>query len=139
MTLRLPTRSRDQDEPGDLAITAADAGPVSPDALEDDAEEFMSIGDRLRKLLLSSGQNEPLYPRLLRLRNIHPSGWQRAALVEGMAVLGVLAALADKATSWAPVILPVAAAVVVKFHDVLVGVLPGRSDLAQDAERRRHP
>jgi hypothetical protein len=41
-------------------------------------------------------------------------------------VFGGLVALADKATSWAPVILPVAAAAVVKFHDVLAGLLPPR-------------
>ncbi len=75
---------------------------------------------------------EPLYPRLLRLKNVHPNGWQRAALVEGMALLGALAALADRATSWAPLILPVVAAGVVKFHDVLAGVLP-------EVPSRRHP
>jgi hypothetical protein len=75
---------------------------------------------------------EPLYPRLLRLQNVHPNGWQRAALVEGMALLGALAALADRATSWAPLILPVVAAGVVKFHDVLAGVLP-------ESPSRRHP
>jgi hypothetical protein len=84
----------------------------------------VGIGDRLRRLLASGEANEPLYPRLLRLRHVHPNGWQRAALVEGTILLGALAALADRATSWAPVILPVATAVLVKFHDVLVGLLP---------------
>jgi hypothetical protein len=74
---------------------------------------------------------EPLYPRILQLKNVHPNGWQRAALVEGMALLGALAALADRATSWAPLILPVVAAAVVKFHDVLAGVLP-------ESPSRRH-
>jgi hypothetical protein len=74
---------------------------------------------------------DPLYPRLLQLKNVHPNGWQRAALVEGMALLGALAALADRATSWAPLILPVVAAGVVKFHDVLAGVLP-------ESRSRRH-
>jgi hypothetical protein len=86
--------------------------------------ERASIGDRLRHLLASGSEAEPLYPRLLQLKNVHPNGWQRAALVEGMVLVGGLAALADRATSWAPLILPVVAAVVVKFHDVLVGVLP---------------
>jgi hypothetical protein len=86
----------------------------------------LGLGDRLRAMLASSGESKstPLYPRLLKLRHVHPNGWQRAALVEGMVLLGALAALADRATSWAPLILPVAAAGVVKFHDVLAGVLP---------------
>lgn len=84
------------------------------------------VGDRVRHLLASSDESNPLYPRLLGLRHIQPNAWQRACLVEGMAALGGLAALADKASAWAPLALPIAAAVVVKFHDVLVGLLPPR-------------
>ena len=99
--------------------------PPAPDFDElVDEEATVGLGDRLRKLLASDqAAKEPLYPRLLGLKNVHPNGWQRATLVEGMALLGGLAALADLATAWAPVILPVAAAGVVKFHDVLAGVL----------------
>jgi hypothetical protein len=97
------------------------------DAPATDVDAPRGLGDQLRYLLSGSDETkEPLYPRVLRLKNVHPNGWQRAALVEGMALLGGLAALADRATSWAPLILPVAAAVVVKFHDVLAGVLPPR-------------
>lgn len=98
----------------------AEVGPVG------DAPQ-KSIGDRIRALL-AGGEKEkkPLYPRVLRLKNVHPNGWQRAVLVEGMAVAGGIAALADLATAWTPLILPVGAAIVVKFHDVLAGVLPTR-------------
>lgn len=65
----------------------------------------------------------PLYPRLLRLRHLHPSAWQRAVLVEGMVALGVVLALADRASAWTPLVLPLAVALVVKFHDVLSGVI----------------
>ena len=65
----------------------------------------------------------PLYPRLLRLRNVHPNAWQRAVLGEGMAILGILLALADLASAWSIVVLPVAVAVVVKAHDVVTGLL----------------
>lgn len=85
-----------------------------------------TIGDQLRGLFTASGKAEPFYPRLLRLKNVHPNGWQRAALVEGMVILGALVALADKATAWAPLFLPIATAVVVKFHDVVAGLLPAR-------------
>lgn len=92
-----------------------------------DEEATLGLGDRVRKLLASDGQKEPLYPRVLGLKNVHPNGWQRAVLVEGVALAGGLAALADLATAWAPLILPIAAAAVVKFHDVLAGVLPPRA------------
>jgi hypothetical protein len=65
----------------------------------------------------------PLYPQLLRLRHVHPSGWQRALLGEGMALLGALLAMADLASAWAIVVLPLAVAVVVKAHDLLAGAL----------------
>ncbi|MCU1693704.1 MAG: hypothetical protein JWM64_2795 [Frankiales bacterium] len=64
-----------------------------------------------------------LYPRVLRLRHVHPNAWQRAALGEGaVAVAGVLV-LADLATAWSLLVLPVAVAAVVKAHDVVAGVL----------------
>jgi hypothetical protein len=72
---------------------------------------------------------QPLYPRLLRLRHVHPNGWQRALLVEGVMSVGALAALADWAPAWTPLAMLVAAAVVVKFHDLLTGVLRSASPL----------
>lgn len=68
-------------------------------------------------------KNTPLYPRLLRLRHISPNAWQRAALGEGAIGVGVLLAMADLASAWTVVVLPVAVAVIVKAHDALQGVL----------------
>lgn len=68
----------------------------------------------------------PLYPTLLHLQHVHPNAWQRALLGEGMAVVGGLAALADLASAWSVVALPVAVAVVVKAHDLLAGHLAAR-------------
>lgn len=65
----------------------------------------------------------PLYPRLLRLQHVHPNAWQRAALGEGAIGVGVLLSMADLATAWAIVALPVAVAAIVKAHDVLQGLL----------------
>jgi hypothetical protein len=67
----------------------------------------------------------PFYPRLLRLKNIHPNAVARALLGEGMAALGFLASPGgvDIAPFWAIVVLPVAMAGVVKAHDVLAGFL----------------
>lgn len=99
---------------------------VDDDELQQHPDDQGSLGDRLRKMLASGGEKEPLYPRVLGLKHVHPNGWQRALLVEGMAVAGGLVALADRATAWAPLILPIGTAAVVKFHDVLAGLLPRR-------------
>ncbi|MCW2572189.1 MAG: Collagen alpha-5(VI) chain [Frankiales bacterium] len=66
---------------------------------------------------------QPLYPRLLRLRHIHPNAWQRALLGEGALALALLLVLADLATAWALLVLPLAVAAVVKAHDLLAGRL----------------
>jgi hypothetical protein len=68
----------------------------------------------------------PLYWRLLRLRTIHPNGWQRAILVEGVGALAVVLVLADAASAWTLLALPLVAAAVVKGHDVLASMLPAR-------------
>ena len=79
------------------------------------------IGSELREPAVT--HKAPLYPQLLRLKNVHPNAWQRALLGEGMAVLGGLLALADVASAWSIVVLPVAVGAVVKAHDVLAGHL----------------
>ena len=65
----------------------------------------------------------PLYPRLLRLRHVAPNAWQRAVLGEGALGVAVLLVLADLATAWTLLALPLAVAVVVKAHDGLAGLL----------------
>ena len=65
----------------------------------------------------------PLYPRLLHLQHVHPNAWQRALLGEGALALAVLLVLADLATAWTLLVLPLAVAIVVKAHDLLAGRL----------------
>ena len=65
----------------------------------------------------------PLYVRLLRLRHVHPNAWQRAALGEGALAVATVLALADLASAWTLLVLPLAVAVVVEAHDVLAGML----------------
>jgi hypothetical protein len=65
----------------------------------------------------------PLYPRLLHLQHIHPNAWQRALLGEGALGIATLLVLADLATAWTLLVLPVAVALVVKAHDLLAGRL----------------
>jgi hypothetical protein len=71
--------------------------------------------------------SRPLYPRLLRLRHLQPSAWQRVLLFEGVIAVAVVVVLADKASLWTVPVLPVVVAAVVKFNDVVVGMLRERS------------
>jgi hypothetical protein len=74
----------------------------------------------------ASAKQDPLYWRVLRLKHIRPNGWQRALLVEGVLTLAAVLTLADVATAWTLVVLPLVAAGIAKTHDVLAGYL-GRS------------
>ena len=69
----------------------------------------------------------PLYWRVLRLHTLRPNGWQRAILVEGVLTVAVVLTLADVATAWTLLVLPLASAAVVKGHDVLAGMLRGKA------------
>jgi hypothetical protein len=73
----------------------------------------------------------PLYARLLRLRVIRPGALLCFVYFEGMVVLGGLLALAELASWWAVLALPVAVALVVKLNDVVAAAgepsRPGRS------------
>ena len=71
-------------------------------------------------------RKKPLYPRLLRLRHIAPKAWQRALLGEGALAVAVLLVLADLASAWTLLVLPVAVAAVVKAHDLTAGLLARR-------------
>lgn len=101
----------DEDEPAPAGRTRARADELVPPAepVVEDAPPTKA--------------KTPLYPRLLRLRHVHPNAWQRAALGEGAVGVGVLLSMADLATAWSIVALPVAVAVVVKAHDALQGLL----------------
>ena len=65
----------------------------------------------------------PMYWRVLRLSAVRPNGWQRAVLVEGVIGISVILALADVASAWTIVVLPLVAMAVVKAHDYLAGLL----------------
>ena len=80
-------------------------------------------GDATRAGATKGRTKTPLYPRLLRLRHVSPNAWQRAVLGEGALGVAGLLVLADLATAWTLVALPVAVAVVVKAHDGLAGLL----------------
>ena len=81
----------------------------------------------------------PLYWRLLALRHVRPNAWQRAALAEGTIGLAAVLVLADVATAWTLLVLPLAVAVLVKAHDLLAGVLDRGVDGAAHAAHAAGP
>ncbi len=68
------------------------------------------------------------YARLLRLRHLQPSSWQRALFVEGAVLAAAVLVLADLASAWLLLAAPLAVAGVVKFHDALKGALHPPAD-----------
>jgi hypothetical protein len=84
-------------------------------------------------------RRRPLYWRLLRLRVLRPNAWQRALLGEGTLLLAVVLVLADLATAWTVLVLPLAVAAMVKVHDVVLGLLldPAAGATGPDTTRRR--
>lgn len=68
-------------------------------------------------------KKRPLYIRLLRLRHIAPNALQRALLGEGVIAVAILLVLADLASAWTLLVLPLAVAGVVKANDALAGLL----------------
>jgi hypothetical protein len=65
----------------------------------------------------------PLYARLLRLRNVAPSGFLCFIFLEGAVALGVLLALAELVSWWGVLLLPATVALMVKLNDVVAGAL----------------
>ncbi len=65
----------------------------------------------------------PLLVRLLRLQHLRPAGWQRFLLGDVPVVLAVLLVLADVASAWLLLALPLSVAAMVKLHDVVAGTL----------------
>ncbi|MGH3745223.1 MAG: hypothetical protein ACRDTP_10220, partial [Mycobacteriales bacterium] len=64
------------------------------------------------------------YVRLLRLRSVHPGFWTETLYVYGSALVGVVLYLADLATAWTILVLPLAVAATVKVYDTVVSARP---------------
>jgi hypothetical protein len=120
-------------------VTAADRAVVAPaDPVRSAAPSPAALGSADPAAAARGGPapaRRPLYPRLLRLRAVHPNAWQRALLGEGALAIAVLLVLADLATAWTLLVLPLAVAAVVKAHDLLAGILAQDSseDIAEKA------
>lgn len=128
-----PTRRREDRPAGDAEAGAAAA---EPDAAEQDAaepyaaepddattDEFALARSAPGTVAPQRRRRRPLYYRLLRLRHISPDPWQRAAVADAPFAVAAVLVLADLASAWTLLALPVAVAVVVKSHDLLAGVL----------------
>jgi hypothetical protein len=71
------------------------------------------------------------YARLLRLRHTNLNGYLGLVLFEGTVAIAALLACAEAMTPWGVVVVPMAVAVMVKYHDVILGVLARPAAAAQ--------
>ncbi|HVX70247.1 MAG TPA: hypothetical protein VHA79_11225 [Mycobacteriales bacterium] len=112
-------------EPVEHAVVEPTDGPVVETLAYEDTrvEELEELEPELEVPTEVDGRAAPLYWRLLRLRYTRPNGWLRALYFEGSVALGVVLVLAEVASVWTIVVLPVIVAVVVKANDVLAGNL----------------
>ena len=117
-----PRRPREV-RPDDVEVV-----PVAPAST--DAEPPQVVPEPAPHVPPAKSEKKPLYPRLLRLQHIHPNAWQRAALGEGAIGVGVLLSMADLASAWTILALPLAVAAIVKAHDALQGLLERGHDAA---------
>jgi hypothetical protein len=115
-------RDRGLSDPVVLITLPAQVGPAAADPTDN-----QPAAERARR--------PPLYWRLLRLRHVHPSGWQRALLVEGVFIVALLLVLAGKASAWTLLVLPVVVAALVKVHDVIAGSMSGSASRGTTSHR----
>lgn len=80
--------------------------------------------------------NRPLYARALRLRRLAPSGLLCFVFLEGAVVLGILLALAELVSWWGVLVLPITVALMVKFNDLVAGVITPRPVATETATAR---
>lgn len=73
-------------------------------------------------------RHRSFYLSILRLNRLRPSGLQRILLIEGSLVAGIVIALADVASAWIVLVLPLLVAATVKFEDVVATALSGEGD-----------
>jgi hypothetical protein len=73
----------------------------------------------------------PLYARRLRLRHLRLTQLTTFVLFEGSVLIAIVLALAEIVSWWAVLAIPVAVAVMVKFNDVVAGVLNRPHGIAQ--------
>ncbi|HVT21580.1 MAG TPA: hypothetical protein VHE57_09360 [Mycobacteriales bacterium] len=106
-----------------LVPLPVEAAAVEPAAPLDDLVEEPADHEVVEEAVEEESRSAPLYWRLLRLRHTRPNGWLRALYFEGSVALGVVLVLAEAASVWTIVVLPLVVAVVVKANDVLAGNL----------------
>ncbi|HEX6967512.1 MAG TPA: hypothetical protein VF174_01610 [Micromonosporaceae bacterium] len=80
---------------------------------------------------------QPLYARVLRLRQLSPGPMLCFVLLEGSLTLGLLLALAELAVWWIILALPMAVAVTVKANDMIAAVVLRSAALVPEQEQER--
>jgi len=92
---------------------------------------------RVRVIYAAEERPRPLYARVLKLRQLNPSGTLCFVFFEGAIVMGLLLALAELVSWWAMLVLPAAVAVMVKANDVVASVVVRGAALVPEQEQER--
>jgi hypothetical protein len=74
------------------------------------------------------GAGTTWYIRLLRLQRVQPGFWTETLYVYGAALVGGVLYLADLASAWTVLVLPLAVAATVKVYDLVASALPTDSE-----------
>jgi hypothetical protein len=135
--IKLPRRRPKRPEP----THAPAARPVTPEApsrpahtarpapQRKDSAPAAAVAPRTTAATDAADRYRPMYWRLLRLHHIRPNGWLRALFVEGSVALAAVLVLAEAASIWTILALPVAVAVLVKANDLVAGALRDSGDV----------
>lgn len=81
--------------------------------------------------------SRPLYARVLRLRQLNPSGMLCFLLLEGAALVGLVLALAELVDWWAILVLPILVAIMVKANDLVAAVVVRSAAKVPEQEQER--
>lgn len=108
------------------AVTAPSARPRTEPVLDEPVPDEPVLAEPVPDepvLDDTPARRRPLYASLLRLRHIAPNGWQCALLGDGALAVAAVLVLADVASAWTLLALPLGVALVVKAHDLLAGLV----------------
>lgn len=78
-----------------------------------------------------------LYARMLRLRQLNPSGMLCFVFFEGAVIVGLLLALAELVSWWVMLVLPTAVSIMVKANDVVAAAVARSAARVPEQEQER--
>jgi hypothetical protein len=129
-----PPNPLDRASPPDPAKPPDPANPPAPASPPGAGASGSGNGARISEGtgVASESDDRSLYIRVLGLRHIKPAGWRRLLVAEGSVALALFLALSDLTSAWVIALLPLTTAAMVKYHDVLAGLVGPRPPVPPD-------